>query len=90
MGEDSKARLTCSSALAEGKSSQTDLGDVVYRSRLAMSTWNDVAVTFWQQVYVDSGQQYEAWRKSSYGEHMPMTNDICTADVVLCLRAATL
>ena len=35
---------------------------------MAMSTWNDVAVAFWQQVYVECEQQYEVWRWSSMGE----------------------
>ena len=34
----------------------------------AMSTWNNVAVSFWQQMCVASEQQYEIWRKSSVVE----------------------
>ena len=32
---------------------------------LAMSTWNDVVVTFWHQVYHQSESSYQDWRRSS-------------------------
>ena len=35
---------------------------------LAMSTWNDVAVTFWHQVYRQSESSYQDWRRSSVTE----------------------
>ena len=35
---------------------------------LAMSTWNDVAVTFWHQVYHQSEESYQDWRQSSMTE----------------------
>ena len=30
---------------------------------LAMSTWNDVAVTFWHQVYHQSEESYQDWQR---------------------------
>ena len=35
---------------------------------LAMSTWNDVAVTCWHQVYRQSESSYKDWRRSSMTE----------------------
>ena len=35
---------------------------------LAMSTWNDVAVTYWHQVYHQSEESYRDWRRSSMTE----------------------
>ena len=32
---------------------------------LAMSTWNDVAVSFWHQVYHQSQSSSQDWRRSS-------------------------
>ena len=32
---------------------------------LAMSTWNDIAVTYWHQVYHHSEESYRDWRRSS-------------------------
>ena len=35
---------------------------------LAMSTWNDIAVTYWHQAYHQSEESYEDWRHSSVTE----------------------
>ena len=35
---------------------------------LAMSAWNDVAVTFWHQVYHQSEESYQDWRRSNMTE----------------------
>ena len=35
---------------------------------LAMSTWNDVAVTFWHRVYRQSEDSCQDWRRSSMTE----------------------
>ena len=35
---------------------------------LAMSTWNDIAVTYWHQVYRQSEERYQDWRRSSMTE----------------------
>ena len=35
---------------------------------LAMSTWNDVGVTYWHQVYRESEESYQEWRRSSMSE----------------------
>ena len=35
---------------------------------LAMSTWNDVAVTYWQQVYHQSEESYQQWRRSGMAD----------------------
>ena len=37
---------------------------------LAMSTWNDAAVTFWHQVYRQSESSYQDWRRSSMTERL--------------------
>ena len=35
---------------------------------LAMSTWNDVAVTYWHQVYIPSEEGYQNWRRSGMAD----------------------
>ena len=35
---------------------------------LAMSTWNDVAVTYWHQVYIQSEESYQHWRRSGMAD----------------------
>ena len=35
---------------------------------LAMSTWNDVAVTYWRQVYAQSEDSYQQWRRSGMAD----------------------
>ena len=35
---------------------------------LAMSTWNDVAVTYWHQVYIQSEESYQDWRRSGMAD----------------------
>ena len=35
-----------------------------------MSTWSDVAVTFWHQVYHQSQESYQGWRRSSMTENL--------------------
>ena len=41
---------------------------------LAMSTWNDVAVTFWHQVHHQSESSYQDWRRSSMTECLAYEN----------------
>ena len=33
-----------------------------------MSTWNDVAVTYWHQVYHQSEESYQDWRRSGMAD----------------------
>ena len=33
-----------------------------------MSTWNDVAVTYWHQVYTQSEDSYQQWRRSGMAD----------------------
>ena len=35
---------------------------------LAKSTWNDVAVTYWNQVYIPSEESYQHWRRSGVAD----------------------
>ena len=35
---------------------------------LAMSTWNDVAVTYWHQVYIQSEESHQDWRRSGLAD----------------------
>ena len=35
---------------------------------LALSTWNDVAVTYWRQVYTQSEDSYQQWRRSGMAD----------------------
>ena len=35
---------------------------------LAMSTWNDVAVAYWHQVYIQSEESYQHWRRSGMAD----------------------
>ena len=35
---------------------------------LAMSTWNDVAGTYWHQVYIQSEESYQDWRQSGLAD----------------------
>ena len=35
---------------------------------LAMSTWNDIAVTYWHQVYTQSEDIYQQWRRSGMAD----------------------
>ena len=35
---------------------------------LAMSTWNDVAVTCWRQVYIQSEESYQDWHRSGMAD----------------------
>ena len=35
---------------------------------LAMSTWNDVAVTYWHQIYHQSEESYQDWRQSGMAD----------------------
>ena len=35
---------------------------------LAMSTWNDIAVTDWHQVYHQSEETYQDWRRSGMAD----------------------
>ena len=35
---------------------------------LAMSTWNDIAVTYWHQVYTQSEDSYQQWRRSGMAD----------------------
>ena len=35
---------------------------------LAMSTWNDVAVTYWHQVYIESEESYQQWCRSGMAD----------------------
>ena len=35
---------------------------------LATSTWNDVAVTYWHQVYHQSEESYQQWRRSGMAD----------------------
>ena len=37
---------------------------------LAMSTWNDIAVAYWRQVYRQSDESYQDWRRSSMTERL--------------------
>ena len=37
---------------------------------LGMSTWKDIAVTYWHQVYRQSEESYQDWRRSSMTSHM--------------------
>ena len=33
-----------------------------------MTTWNDVAVTYWHQVYIQSEESYQHWRRSGMAD----------------------
>ena len=43
---------------------------------LAMSTWNDIAVTFWHQVYTQSEDSYLQWRRSGMATGLHMRRGI--------------
>ena len=46
---------------------------------LAMSTWSDVAVTYWNQVYHQSEESRQGWRRSSMTEGLRMRSAACLA-----------
>ena len=35
---------------------------------LAMSTWNDVSVSYWRQVYIQSEESYQHWLQSGMAD----------------------
>ena len=63
---------------------------------LAMSPWNDVAVAYWHQVYIQSEESYQHWRRSGmadrfayekrylYGRKAPVPATCDSVEALLC------